>query len=416
MELIFIDNGLVSKGGHSYNLAKTLGESLSRRELRYRVFGMRALDPSIAAEIGTIPHFSRSLYECMDLTPLEQRLRRLAAILRLNPAGISPRSEQKTWKAINQAFEQDLGALPPDVWNSDNLIVVTAISQNQISGLVRFLCARPRDQRPCVVCQLMFPPTWVPWGQVSQYGEQFYRAAFAMAAPLFDRSLFFTTENDAMRALYSQDFGIHTKILPIPFGGPGVQGGEKDGKSRLGFFGDSRSDKGFHLLPRAIELCQRQGLDAEFVVQIQHGGWEQQTTHAERALRALKGVRLVEGILTSEEFDAWTGQIDVMLLPYDPVTFGLRGSGIFTESVAAGRPIIASKGTFAGNCVEKNEAEGEVFAPHTSEELAAAILRLMPRLPTCKARGAERAAAFARRHSADAYVDVLLAHTKIKPA
>ena len=412
MELIFIDSGLISKGGHSYNLAKTLGKSLLRRELPYRMFGMRALDPSIAAEIGTIPHFNRSLYECVDLTPLEQRLRGLAAILRRSSVELSPRSEQKTWKLVNQGFEQDLGSLPQDVWNPDNLIVVTAISQNQISGLIRFLRARPPDQLPHVVCQLMFAPTWVPWGQVSQYGEQFYRDAFAMAAPLLDRSLFFTTENDAMRALYSQDFGIHTKILPIPFGAPVRQRAEKDCKSRLGFFGYSRSDKGFHLLPRAIELCQRHGLDVEFIIQIQHGGWEQQTTDTERALRALRGVHLVEGILPSEEYEAWTEQIDVMLLPYDPVTFGLRGSGIFTESVAAGRPIIASKGTFAGNSVEKNEAEGEVFAPHTSEELAAAIARLMPRLPACKERGAERAEAFARRHSADAYVDVLLEHTK----
>lgn len=414
MELIFIDSGLVNKGGHSYNLAKSLGETLSRRDLQFRVFGMRALDPSITAEIGTIPHFNRSLYECVDLTPLEQKLRGLAAILRRET--VSSRSERKTWKAVNQAFERDLCTLPQDVWNPDNLIVVTAISQNQILGLIRFLCARPRDRLPRVVCQLMFPPTWVPWGEVAQFGEQFYRDAFALAAPLLDRHVFFTTENDAMRALYSQDFGIHTKILPIPFGAPRQQGAEGDGKIRLGFFGDSRSEKGFHLLPEAIELCQRQGLDIEFVVQIQHRGWERQTTDTERALRTLKGVCLLEGALTSEDYDARTGQIDVMLLPYDPVTFGLRGSGIFTESVAAGRPVIASKGTFAGNSVEKNEAEGEVFAPHNAQELAAAIARLMPRLSACKASGAERAHAFARRHSADAYVDVLLAHAKARTA
>ncbi|MGH6841110.1 MAG: glycosyltransferase, partial [Methylocella sp.] len=131
---------------------------------------------------------------------------------------------------------------------------------------------------------------------------------------------------------------------------------------------------------------------------------------AELALRALSGVRMVEGVLTSAEYAAWTSQIDVMLLPYDPVTFGLRGSGIFTESVAAGRPIIASRGTFAGTSIEKNEAEGEVFAPHTSEELAAAVGRLVPRLPACRLRAAERAQDFARSHSPCAYLDVLLAH------
>jgi hypothetical protein len=69
-----------------------------------------------------------------------------------------------------------------------------------------------------------------------------------------------------------------------------------------------------------------------------------------------------------------------------------RGSAFFTESVAAGRPIVASRGTFAGTSVENNQAEGEVFALQTSE--------------------AERARDCARSHSPGAYVDVLLARAK----
>jgi glycosyltransferase involved in cell wall biosynthesis len=199
--------------------------------------------------------------------------------------------------------------------------------------------------------------------------------------------------------------------LPVPFGASGPQQ-TMDGQVRVGFFGESRYEKGFHLLPMAIELCRRDGLDAEFIVQINNSGWSRCTIEAEAALRALKGVRFLEGELSTENYTAWTGQTDVMLLPYDPVTFGMRGSGIFTESVAAGRSVVASRGTFAGSSVENDQAEGEVFAPHTGEALAAAIARLMPRLPACKARAAARAKDFARSHSPDAYIDVLLAHAK----
>jgi glycosyltransferase involved in cell wall biosynthesis len=413
MELIFLDSGLIGKGGHSYNLAKILCDTLSRRNLQHRFFGMRALEPSIAAEIRAIPHFSRSLYECADLTPFEQHLQRVTAILRRNSAARSPRSEPKTWKVINQAFESDLNSLPQDVWNPDNLIVLPAITQNQIMGLIRFLRTQPHGGFPRIVSHLMFPPTWLPWAEISVFGEQFYHDAFKLGAGLIGRSLFFTAENEAMQALYSRDFGISTKILPLPFGAPELKKEyHQNGKIKLGFLGDSRCDKGFHLLARTIELCQCQELDIEFIVQIQHGGWEQKTVEAERALRALKGVRLVEGILTSEEYDARAREIDVMLLPYDPVTFGLRGSGVFTEAVAAGRPIIASKGTYAGVSIEKQEAEGEVFTPHTSEALAAAIAHLLPRLPACRARAELRALDFVRCHSGDAFVDVLLSHAQ----
>ena len=411
MELILIDSGLVNKAGHSYTLAKTVSGALARRKLRYRIFGLSGLDTSITAEIGAIPHFSRWLYECVECSRNEKRLRSVTAVFRGAPASSSIWSERQTWTALNETFERDLEALPAGVWQKDNLIVVVTITQNQILGLVRFLRAMPRGRLPRVVCQLMLPPSFVPWGTVSTHGEKFYRAAFRLAAPLIGRSLFFTVENEAMRSLYSKQFGIETRILPIPLGASEPHR-TKEGRVRVGFFGDSKCDKGFHLLPRTIAVCQRDGLDAEFIVQIQHSGWEQRTIEAERALRALKGVRFVEGVLTSEDYAAWTGRTDVMLLPYDPVAFGAaRGSAIFNESVAAGRPVIASRGTFAGTSVENNQAEGEVFAPHTSEALAAAIARLMPRLPACTARAAERAQDFARSRSPGAYIDMLLAHS-----
>ena len=412
MELILIDSGLVNKVGHHYMLHKAVSGALARQKLRYRIFAQSGLESSIAAEIGAIPHFSRSPYECVLFSRSEKRLRSFAAIFGA-PAGGSPYfSERQSWKALNETFERDLEALPADVWQKDNLVVVMTITQNQILGLVRFLRAMPRDRAPRVVCNLMLPPSFLSWGAVSVHGEKFYRAAFKLAAPLIGRLLFFTVDNEAMRTLYRKDFGLQTHILPIPFDASGPQRTMK-GPVRVGFFGDSRYDKGFHLLPRAIELCRRDGLDAEFIVQIHNSGWTQHTIEAEAALRTLKGVRLLEGVLSSDDYVAWTGRTDVILLPHDPVTFGaMRASGIFTESVAAGRPVVASRGTFAGTSVENNQVEGEVFAPHTSEALAAAIARLMPRLPACKARAAERAQDFARSHSPGAYIDVLLAHAK----
>jgi hypothetical protein len=314
MELILIDSGVLNKAGHSYKLAKTMSGALTRRRLRHRIFGLRGLDPSIAAEIGAIPHFSRSLYDGEDFSWIEQRLRSIAAIFRGAPADGSTRPERRTWSALNKAFERDLEALPLDIWQKDNLVGVVAITQNQILGLIRFLRAMPHDRLPCVVCQLMLSPSYLPWGVVATHGKKLYRATFKLAAPLIGRSLFFAVENEAMRTLYCKDFGVQARILPDPIDAPGLQR-TMEGRVRLGFFGDSRCEKGFHLLPAAIELCRRDGLDAEFIVQIQHNGWEQRTIEAERALRALKGVRFLEAVLSSEDFAAWTGRTDVMLLP-----------------------------------------------------------------------------------------------------
>ncbi len=121
MELILIDSGLVNKAGHHYMLAKTVSEALARRKLRYRIFGLIGLDTSIESEIGAIPHFIRSPYECVRFSGGEELLRTFAAIFRGAPAGGSPYfSERQSWKQLNETFEGDLEGLPADVWQKDN--------------------------------------------------------------------------------------------------------------------------------------------------------------------------------------------------------------------------------------------------------------------------------------------------------
>ncbi|MCI0467600.1 MAG: hypothetical protein L0Y57_11440, partial [Beijerinckiaceae bacterium] len=75
MELILLDSGLLNKAGHSYTLAQTVSGALARRKVRHRIFGLRGLEASISAEIGAIPHFSRSLYDSEDFSWGEKRLR-----------------------------------------------------------------------------------------------------------------------------------------------------------------------------------------------------------------------------------------------------------------------------------------------------------------------------------------------------
>ncbi|WP_139223499.1 glycosyltransferase [Methylocapsa palsarum] len=299
--------------------------------------------------------------------------------------------------------------MPADVWCAGNLVVIPGLSQNELFGLIRFLLAKPEARRPRVICQLMFPPTWTSWGLPARLGKEFYRKSFALAQPLIGKTLFFMTENAALGRLYQTEFGVDAKILPVPFGDAPPAASSRDAPT-FGFFGYSKRDKGFHLLPRAIENCRKAGIAANFTIQLQHSGWEPETVAAEEALRKVSGVRLIEGVLDEDAYIEETSQIDVMLLPYDPALFGMRGSGIFTQSVAAGRPLVASAGTFAAASIEAGQAEGEIFSPYDAGNLSAAILRVASRFPESRSRAMKLAPEFARKHSADAYVDVLLAH------
>lgn len=412
MEIIFTDNGLIGKGEHSYTLIKKVGEALTRRGFRHRAFGVKSIDPSIVKELGAVPHFSHSLYYGV-VVPMTKRRSWPSLFDKLRGVDADPNlpSERETFKLLSASFQQDLAALPADVWRADNLLIVPAISYNEIAALIKSLLALPPHHRPRVVCQLMFPSDWTSWGRKGKLGPALYRKAFALAWPLIGRTLFFTAENEAIAHAYRKKFRIEVDILPAPFGDARLAA-PVTGTPTFGFFGYSKSEKGFQLLPPAIEICRAQGLEVNFTIQLQHNGWEPATVAAEQHLRRIPDIRLIEGVLSENDYIAETGRIDAMLLPYDPCLFGLRGSGIFTQSVAAGRPIIASAGTFAGICIVRGEAEGEVFSPYDARAFAAAILQLSDRLANSHIRAAQLARNFARKHNADAYVDVLARLTR----
>ena len=172
-----------------------------------------------------------------------------------------------------------------------------------------------------------------------------------------------------------------------------------------------RAEKGFHLLPEAIAICQKARSDLDFTIQIQHHGFDRGIALAATAIKALPNVRIVEGVMSAEAFAKETGQVDIVLLPYDPVMFGLRGSAIFIESVSAGRLVVAAKGIWAAASIESGEAAGEIFHPYTSAALAAAILRLCDALPERQIEAVEKAAKFEQTNSVDAYVERLFAVT-----
>jgi hypothetical protein len=55
-------------------------------------------------------------------------------------------------------------------------------------------------------------------------------------------------------------------------------------------------------------------------------------------------VRLIGDRLSREDYAAWLNRAQVILLPYDPVAYRERTSGIFTEAIMAGRiPLVKAE-------------------------------------------------------------------------
>lgn len=199
MEVILIANGLTGLGEHSHRLVREVSRALSSRNVRHQAYAAKSLDPSVADEKLARPHFKRSLYDQVGLVFPKLQSRTFRALWDADKLTRFAHTEFLTWKILNHSFRRDLEALPNDACTAENLVVITAISQNQLSGLVDFLLARPPDLQPRVVCQLMFTPTWTPWGRPAHFGDAYYRMAFNRAGPLIGRKLFSRPKTKRLR-------------------------------------------------------------------------------------------------------------------------------------------------------------------------------------------------------------------------
>lgn len=114
---------------------------------------------------------------------------------------------------------------------------------------------------------------------------------------------------------------------------------------RVAFIGESRREKGFHLLPDLVADLRRElGDDVRFTIQIMPGeaGADPTVTKAiERLRSSAEGVDLVYGALDQDAFHRVLAASHVLLLPYAPKAYERRSSGLLVEGLAAGLAIVA---------------------------------------------------------------------------
>jgi glycosyltransferase involved in cell wall biosynthesis len=188
------------------------------------------------------------------------------------------------------------------------------------------------------------------------------------------------TDSDALTRDYAQFHPGPVLTLPIPldprlFDGEAVSPRPSGRRLRVGYVGDSRSAKGFPLLPETVErLLARPGFDAELVVQCARPPGVPDTSNPAVALQALAAgspsrVTLVEGALSSADYVSLLRSLDVVWVPAMHPHFIEGTSNVFTEAVGLGLPVVVTAGTWMAGELRKG-AGGAEFAWGDAVDLA----------------------------------------------
>jgi hypothetical protein len=207
-------------------------------------------------------------------------------------------------------------------------------------------------------------------------------------------------------AYYERLCGAPMSELPVPVEAPRrLPAGTSSSPPRFGFLGYSKNEKGFPLLPGAF-ACLPRLKTWRAVVQVHHHGSEPDTVAADEALRRISGVDIVQGSIEAINYFALFDACDVILAPYDPMHYSTRGSGILSEAIAYGKPIIATAGTAAAKAIERGDCIGRI-CEFEARALGEAMLNILRDLPDLRAKAQRHADAWLENNSVEAYCDAL---------
>ena len=367
MNALIVDPALHSLGGHHYNAVERLQRELARLGVPAPCLGSAQADAATRQALACTAVFSRSVYGRQDDDD------------RAFPADVA---------TVERELAQALAARAvPD------LLILPCADTVMVAALARLL-RRGGHRRPRVLLWLLYGPHPLQAPDAPGLAPQRARARRAYAALAAVAEVRAWCETEAMaafwRALVPFDIGVRST--------PGLATPRKSTRDASGpavvtCVGFANRAKGYRLLPDAVPVILQRDAGARFVV---HGIVTGSDAIDERpAFDRLAGLggRVVvrHDVLDAAAYLDLLAATDLLLLPYDPTVYGVRGSGIFAEARRIGLPVIAPKAcAFAQPAFD--EGWGVAMETYDAPGLAQAVLAGLARRQALADRAAAAAA------------------------
>jgi|GEM_PF-2460312 len=270
-------------------------------------------------------------------------------------------------------FADDLFQLHTDFkFQPHDLLIVTTSYENQILGTARYQKLISNSPMIALHFHQLFPPSIESDDVAKPSFRRFWRTRLrrAFSQSTSHRVSYWTTEckklNDDFRQVAQREIGM----LPVPFLSyrettPLFQSSTAGGFT-VAYLGDGRQEKGLLIWLKAIHALCQSGKPYEFIVQINNprGFNDSQRLEVEALKNDLKdyrNVRLLNGPLPTSDFHRVLNTIDLLAIPYNPLNYCRRVSGLAMHAAAYEKPLLVSSDTWAAQEVKKGRLAGTIF-------------------------------------------------------
>jgi len=339
---LIVDPSLRSADGHHFGAVQRLKGELLRLGIGCICLASRYLDENLRNVEGIVPVFDKSIYRREEWTRAE-------------------------FDDFAHEFCEELRTAARAAGANPDLLIMPSGDQATTLGLAQYLGRYRRGKMPEIVIWLLMSPHFKKPidDPVAEPLLKEYRDAFqALRSVVDDDSrIRVFCETEVMADAYSRAIGLKVGVVSSPnlILEPKSRTTRDNGMPiAIVCAGNVNAAKGYSLLPEAVAKLEVIRSDLRFLV---HGTVEN-TDNVEGKeildrLATLKSVTVRKDVLSPEEYTDWLTQADLILLPYDPLVYKTRGSGIFTEAETLGIPVVATLGCeFAQRAFDDGRAMG----------------------------------------------------------
>ena len=230
---------------------------------------------------------------------------------------------------------------------------------------------------------------------------------------LWPNKIRFYTDTEDLVKKYNALSSVKLGQVPIPFRQEKlVNQSSQDAKDfiHIVYLGDARSEKGYQHLPNLIDALWQNYLQTDkvkFTIQSNYNidGGEVEILAAKLALSQYpeSKIKLIDHPMSPDDYYQLLALADIVILPYNPQNYQ-RTSGVLTEALAAGKPVVVPKGSWLARQVDETRAS--IY--RDPQDLPQAVIRLLENLPTFTQAAQEFSLNWRSRQSPDYFLDCLL--------
>lgn len=382
------DPSLSSYSGHCWSYLKSLISPVQAAGFEPLVLGNRRIEDGLHELADIVPvfqHWCDARYGTHDET------------LRIHESGI-----RSDLNRVAQTFRI----------TRNDVMLLNTLRHWSLAGVVDWLESLSEDCRPFVILVLHF--TAFPDPDAASDTLIYYKRAFEriQRSPASRRIMLMADSQELIDEYRDINSLLQYVLAPIPHArvrGSAAGRPDEHGCVRVGYIGEARENKGFHLLPYLIRRIQKSPLGNKTAFHLHAFTHDQNSRYYRQVVSRLDAPRvtLYRNKLDDNQYQRFLDRLDVVVLPYTRVNYHAQTSGVLAEAIASGKTVVCPQGTWMARQV-REFAAGVTFNPNDHEDLANQVVYAIESAREFHEGAGQRANSWVSFHNAERLVACIL--------